>query len=271
MTSLSIMRLLPQSMIVQSGEISYNGKDLLLLSDKDMQELRGKEIAMIFQEPMTSLNPVLTIGFQVGEVLRRHYPKMNKEEIEAAVIEQLGMVGIPNPQKCLSQYPHQFSGGMRQRAMIAMASICHPRLLIADEPTTALDVTIQAQVLDLLSNLKQIGSLMLITHNLGVVAEVCAEVVVMYAGQVVEKGRLEDIFDHPSHPYTVGLMASIPTLASEKRELYSIPGAVPSLESFNHGCRFADRCEKVLKQCPGQRPPSKALSATHEVTCWLDF
>ncbi len=212
MTNLSIMRLLPSSAVIQGGKILFKGNNLLKLSQHEMEAIRGKDIAMIFQEPMTSLNPVLNIGFQIGEVLQCHSPELSKEQVKNAVLEQLRVVGIPNPEKRYGQYPHQFSGGMRQRVMIAMATICHPTILIADEPTTALDVTIQAQVLDLMSKLKINGSLMLITHNLGIVAEICDEVVVMYAGRIVEKGSMAEIFDHPSHPYTVGLMAAIPTL-----------------------------------------------------------
>jgi oligopeptide/dipeptide ABC transporter ATP-binding protein len=271
MTNLSIMRLLPRSAVIQGGEILYKGQDLLKLSQREMEEIRGRDIAMIFQEPMTSLNPVLNIGFQIGEVLQRHNPELSKEDVKKAVIEQLRVVGIPNPEKRYGQYPHQFSGGMRQRVMIAMATICHPTILIADEPTTALDVTIQAQVLDLMSKLKVNGSLMLITHNLGIVAEICDEVVVMYAGRVVESGAMAQIFDHPSHPYTVGLMAAIPTLTYDKSELYSIPGVVPISKNFLPGCRFAPRCRHAMPHCAEQVPPVRKLGANHQVHCWLEF
>ncbi len=271
MTSLSIMRLLPKSAVVQGGEILYRGYNLLTLSDREIEEIRGRDISMIFQEPMTSLNPVLTIGFQIGEVLHRHHPEFTKEQVKEAVIEQLRMVGIPNPEKRFGQYPHQFSGGMRQRVMIAMATICHPTILIADEPTTALDVTIQAQVLDLMSKLKVNGSLMLITHNLGIVAEICDEVVVMYAGRVVESGWMAEIFDHPCHPYTVGLMAAIPTLTYDKKELYSIPGVVPISRNFLPGCRFAPRCAHAMPHCATELPPTRKISQNHLVNCWLDF
>lgn len=271
MTSLSIMRLLPSNIVFQGGEIIYKGEDLLKKSEIDMQRVRGKDISMVFQEPMTSLNPVLTVGFQIGEVLRKHYPDMNKEQIRKKVIEQLELVGIPSPEKRLDQYPHEFSGGMRQRVMIAMAVVCQPNLLIADEPTTALDVTIQAQVLDLMQKLKDKGSLMLITHNLGIVSEICDEVVVMYAGRVVEKGSVEEIFENPCHPYTKGLMAAIPSLSVEQEELYSIPGTVPIAKNFAVGCRFADRCSECAEGCKDSVPPIREVSPNHYVQCWLDF
>lgn len=271
MTSLSIMRLLPKTAVIQGGEILYKGINLLSKTEKDMQDIRGKDISMIFQEPMTSLNPVLTIGFQIAEVLKKHYPNMTNDEIQKAVISQLDLVGISSPEKRINQYPHQFSGGMRQRVMIAMAVACHPNLLIADEPTTALDVTIQAQVLDLMNRLKEGGSMMLITHNLGIVAEICDEVVVMYAGRVVESGSMEQIFDNPSHPYTRGLMAAIPTLSATKDELYSIPGNVPMTQDFTSGCRFRDRCTECLDCCKDKVPPNREVDPNHYVQCWLDF
>jgi oligopeptide/dipeptide ABC transporter ATP-binding protein len=271
MTSLSIMRLLPNSAVIQGGEILFRGSNLLALSPQEMEDVRGRDVAMIFQEPMTSLNPVLNIGFQIGEMLRRHRPELSQAQVKEAVIEQLRVVGIPNPERRYGQYPHQFSGGMRQRVMIAMATICHPTILIADEPTTALDVTIQAQVLDLMSKLKVNGSLMLITHNLGIVAEICDEIVVMYAGRVVESGSMAEIFDHPSHPYTVGLMAAIPTLTYTKSELYSIPGVVPISKNFLPGCRFAPRCTHAMPHCAGQVPPTRTIGSNHRVNCWLEF
>lgn len=270
MTSLSIMRLMPRASVVQGGEILYKGSNLLSKTEKEMQEIRGKDISMIFQEPMTSLNPVLTIGFQIAEVLKKHRPDMTNEQIQKTVIDQLNLVGISSPEKRINQYPHQFSGGMRQRVMIAMAVACHPNLLIADEPTTALDVTIQAQVLDLMNRLKEGGSLMLVTHNLGIVAEICDNVVVMYAGRVVEIGSMEEIFDNPGHPYTRGLMAAIPTLSSDKKELYSIPGTVPVSKNFAVGCRFADRCNECLDYCKDKVPPTKQVGTNHYVQCWLD-
>lgn len=271
MTSLSIMRLLPSNTVIQGGQILYKGEDLLKKPEQDMQKVRGKDISIIFQEPMTSLNPVLTVGFQIGEVLKKHFPDMSKDQIRKKVIEQLDMVGIPSPERRINQYPHEFSGGMRQRVMIAMAVICQPKLLIADEPTTALDVTIQAQVLDLMVKLKDKGSLMLITHNLGVVSEICDEVVVMYAGRVVEKGSTEDIFDNPCHPYTKGLMEAMPSMTNKKDELYSIPGTVPTVKNFASGCRFADRCSQCMSYCKDSVPPMKEISPNHYVQCWLDY
>lgn len=267
MTSLSVMRLLPERAVVQGGKILYKGEDLLHKPLKDMENIRGKEISMIFQEPMTSLNPVLTIGFQLEETLRRHHPSMSRQELRTRAIEELKHVGIPDPEKRIKQYPYQFSGGMRQRVMIGIATICSPNLLIADEPTTALDVTIQAQVLDLMSQLKQNGSLMLITHNLGVVAEICDEVIVMYAGQVVERGTLRDIFEEASHPYTKGLMASMPTLSTPPGRLHTIPGSVPTVRGFATGCRFYNRCELCMEQCAQQRPKLKQISPAHYVAC----
>jgi len=269
MTSLSIMGLLPPSVVIQGGQILYKGVDLLQKTETEMQDFRGKEIAMIFQEPMTALNPVHTIGFQIGEALRTHYPDISKNEVQNAVIEQLRAVDIPNPEARARQYPHQFSGGMRQRAMIAMALICQPKLLIADEATTALDVTIQAQVLDLMERLKDAGSLMVVTHNLGVVAELCDEVVVMYAGRIVEKGSLKSILENPKHPYTQGLMAAIPSLNTGNKKLYTIPGSVPTIDNFEKGCRFAPRCEHCLSQCKNEVPPNKQVDENHYVQCWL--
>lgn len=269
MTSLSIMGLLPEGTVIQNGEICYIGQDLLKKDKKEIQNIRGKEISMIFQEPMTSLNPVLTIGFQIGELLRNHFPNMSKNEINERVIHSLDAVGISNPKERIKQYPHEFSGGMRQRVMIAMAIICKPKLLIADEPTTALDVTIQAQVLDLMHKLKKEGSLMIVTHNLGVVAELCNEIIVMYAGRIVEKGSLNDIFNNPLHPYTQGLMLSIPTLESKNKKLYTIPGMVPKVSDFPKGCRFAPRCEKAKKECFSIIPESKEITSGHFVQCCL--
>lgn len=271
MTSLSVMGLLPPSAVIQGGQILYKGEDLLKKDKKDLQQIRGREIAMIFQEPMTALNPVLTIGFQLGEVLKNHFPNKSKEEIEEAVIKQLELVGIPNPRVRAKQYPHQFSGGMRQRAMIAMALICNPKLLIADEPTTALDVTIQAQIIDLMKKLKKNGSLIVITHNLGVVAQLCEKLVVMYAGRTVEKGSLREILKNPLHPYTRGLIAAIPTLRSKKGQLYSIPGSVPTVENFEKGCRFCSRCEYAAEKCKTEVPPEVKVDENHRVQCWLYY
>ena len=270
MTSLAIMRLLPPEAVVQGGRILLDGANLLEKSEPAMEKTRGKEIGMVFQEPMTSLNPVFTIGRQIGESLEIHHPGLGKDQIRAQVIQLLDHVGISNPERRFGQYPHQLSGGMRQRVMIAIALACKPKLLIADEPTTALDVTIQAQVLDLMKRLvRESGStLMLITHNLGVVAEHCDEAVVMYAGQVVERGSVEHIFDRNAHPYTRGLMDSIPSLAKGGGELYSIPGTVPSIDKFAKGCRFADRCAHRKSRCLGEKPALAEVDPGHFVACW---
>lgn len=271
MTSLSVMRLLPPEAVVQGGQILFDGVDLISKSDIEMEQIRGKDIAMVFQEPMTSLNPVFTIGKQIGETFRVHRRSMTDDQIRKEVCDLLKHVGISNPENRYEQYPHQLSGGMRQRVMIAMAIACKPRLLIADEPTTALDVTIQAQVLELMQALgKESGSsMMLITHNLGVVAETCDEAVVMYAGRIVEKGTVSDIFDNRIHPYTQGLMASIPSLSSSDGELYSIPGTVPAIDSFSKGCRFAPRCAHRMKKCDELPPPLKETASGHSAACWV--
>ena len=270
MTSLSMMRLLPDGAVVQGGEILLERENILNMSKEKMQQIRGEKLAMIFQEPMTALNPVLTIGQQIGESLTLHHPEMKKQEVRQKVLEALEEVGIANPETRIDQYPHEFSGGMRQRVMIAMAMINRPALLIADEPTTALDVTIQAQILDIMKRLKNASSgLMVITHNLGIVAEICEEVVVMYAGQAIERGTLKAIFDNPLHPYTKGLMASVPTIRSEKKPLYTIPGTVPTVYDFGTGCRFADRCEHCTEKCRKEVPPVKMAEKDHLVQCWL--
>lgn len=269
-TSLAAMRLLPPVAKVAGGSIYLGESDLLKKTEQEMYKVRGKEISMVFQEPMTSLNPVLTIGFQIEEVLRRHEPELGKKELRERTLGLLKKVGIPNPEKRIKNYPHQFSGGMRQRTMIAMAIACNPRLLIADESTTALDVTIQAQVLDLMSRLKEAGSLMFITHNLGVVAEVCDEMVVMYAGQIVEKGTVEEVFLHPAHPYTRGLLAAIPTLETTEKKLYSIPGTVPMVQNFGKGCRYAPRCGHCSPACLERPPREKRINDHHSVACYLE-
>lgn len=271
MTSLSMMRLLPDAAVVQGGEILFDGKNILEMSEEEIWDLRGNRISMIFQEPMTALNPVLTIGSQIGEAVRLHNPEKKPEEIRRMVLHELEEVGIANAETRLNQYPHEFSGGMRQRVMIAMAMINRPDLLIADEPTTALDVTVQAQILDIMRKLKGTGGLVIITHNLGIVAEICEEVVVMYAGRTVERGTLKAVFDNPLHPYTKGLMASIPTIRTGKEPLYTIPGTVPSIHNFGNGCRFADRCEHCMQQCREEAPPTKKVGAKHMVQCWLTF
>ncbi|CUH91987.1 ABC transporter ATP-binding protein [Herbinix luporum] len=277
-TSLSAMQLVqrPQGQIV-SGSIRFNtGKevyDIAKTPTYEMQKLRGNMISMIFQEPMTSLNPVFRIGTQLDEVIELHNENMSKAEIKARSIEMLEMVGIANSEGVYKMYPHELSGGMRQRVMIAMGLACNPRLIIADEPTTALDVTIQAQILDLLRNLKDKinSSIMLITHDLGVIAEMADYVVVMYAGRVVERGTAEEIFKNPSHPYTIGLMNSKPVVGKKVDRLYSIPGKVPNPVDMPNYCYFRDRCDKCIKKCDGAYPEEIYLSPTHAVSCYLYY
>jgi len=278
-TSLSIMRLIPNPPgKIVGGEILYQGRDLLKLSMEEMRKIRGNEISMIFQEPMTSLNPVFTIGNQLVEAIRLHQDLSKGEAVNKA-IEMLKLVGIPAPDKRVKDYPHQLSGGMRQRVMIAMALSCNPQILIADEPTTALDVTIQAQILDLLRDLQQkVGlSLMLITHDLGVVAEMAHEVVVMYAGKVVERAPVNELFRSPAHPYTQGLLNSIPVLSRDptgklkKSRLEPIPGIVPSLFDLPQGCRFQERCKQVSLECKGDEPLLRSLPGDREVRCVKGF
>ena len=275
-TSLSLMQLLqrPQGQVVE-GEIRLNlgskAYDVTKAPDSVMQHLRGNYISMIFQEPMTALNPVFRIGDQVDEVLALHNEKGHDEaQIKARTIELLEMVGIANSEGVYKMFPHELSGGMRQRVMIAMALACSPKLIIADEPTTALDVTIQAQILDLLRNLKdQINSsIMFITHDLGVIAEMADYVVVMYAGRIVEQGTAEEIFSHPAHPYTIGLMASKPVVGRQVEKLYSIPGKVPNPINMPNYCYFKDRCELQLPCCSGEYPCEISLSPTHKVSCY---
>lgn len=275
-TSLSIMRLIQKPGMIDSGEILYQQKDLLKLSESKMQQIRGADIAMIFQEPMTSLNPVFTIGFQIDETIQTHEPQLSKREIQARSIDLLKKVGIPSPDSRYHEYPHQLSGGMRQRVMIAMAMACNPQVLIADEPTTALDVTIQAQILDLIRQLQKDNNtaVILITHDLGVVAEMCDEVAVMYAGQVIEYGHVEDIFYRPAHPYTKGLLDSIPHFDSSAKleKLQTIPGMVPSLMNLPKGCRFEDRCKYAQEKCRTQVPALAAApsgTSKHQMACFF--
>lgn len=271
MTSLSVMRLVPgpQGRIVE-GEILLDGKNLLSLSEKEMTNVRGNEIGMIFQEPMSALNPVMKIGTQIGEVLIRHR-NLSKREAREKSIALLRSVGFPRAEQVVDEYPHQLSGGMRQRAMIAMAMACEPKLLIADEPTTALDVTIQAQVLDLMKSLKERTgtAIILVTHDLGVVAEMADDVSVMYGGQVVESASADQIFDNPSHPYTRALMEAIPVIDEDRERLYAIPGNVPSAADFPVGCRFADRCSLVEDRCRDSMPALREVTPGHLVRCVL--
>ena len=275
-TSLSLMQLLqrPQGQTV-GGEIRFNLGDgtaynIVNTPTAKMQEIRGNKISMIFQEPMTSLNPVFRIGQQVDEVTMLHNPEMSTEEVKARTLEMLDLVGIANKEGVYSMYPHELSGGMRQRIMIAIALACSPTLIIADEPTTALDVTIQAQILDLLQNLKDKlnSSIMHITHDLGVVAGMADYVVVMYAGRVVEKGTADEIFHHPGHPYTIGLMKSKPVVGKKVDALYNIPGSVPNPVNMPNYCYFRDRCEMRCDQCDGKYPPEIKISDTHYVSCY---
>jgi oligopeptide/dipeptide ABC transporter ATP-binding protein len=268
-TSLSIMGLIADSGKIVGGEILFQGKDLVKLSAKEMRKLRGNQISMIFQEPMTSLNPVFTIGFQIGEVLQLH-EGLSKTKAKERSIEMLKLVGIPRPDKVADQYPHQLSGGMRQRVMIAMALACNPRLLIADEPTTALDVTIQAQILELMAQLskQRDTGVILITHDLGVVAEMADRVIVMYAGEVVEEADVYALFASPKHPYTRGLLQSLPKLDEQREELDSIEGSVPNPLDMPQGCAFHPRCTSADDRCRTSRPQLEPGSGGHKVSCF---
>jgi len=271
----SILRLIPDPPgRVVDGQISFAGNSLLDFSEKEMQQIRGNEISMIFQEPMTSLNPVYTVGTQVAEVFRKHQ-KISKREALDRSIEMLGMVGIPSPASRVKEYPFQMSGGMRQRIVIAMALACRPKLILADEPTTALDVTIQAQILSLINKLeRELGtSMILITHDLGVIAEVVARVIVMYAGKLVEQALVDDLFNRPLHPYTQGLMWSVPSLAEDQNKdteaLKEIPGIVPDLGHLPPGCYFSPRCRKRMEICRHEEPILIENLPGHWVKCWL--
>lgn len=283
-TSLSIMQLVqsPQGQVVggeirfNTGEVDENGNtiayDIAKMPMKKMYQIRGKDITMIFQEPMTSLNPVFTIGYQLDEVMYVHYPDMSKEDVKKHSMDLLNQVGISMPERVYKSYPHELSGGMRQRVMIAMALAGNPKLIIADEPTTALDVTIQAQILDLLKDIqKRVGcSIMLITHDLGVIAEMADEVLVMYAGRVIERGTVREIFNNPLHPYTIGLQKSKPLINSNVNEpLYSIPGHVPNPINMPNTCFFKSRCQKCIGKCEGLYPKEIKITDTHYVSCYL--
>ena len=269
-TAYSIMQILAETGKITGGEVKYRGEDITKWSEAQMTKFRGSKCSIIFQDPMTSLNPVFTIGSQLEEAILLHTDKDKKQAKERAV-EMLTLVGVNEPEKRVKQYPHELSGGMRQRVMIAMALASDPRLIIADEPTTALDVTIQAQILDLLRDLKDKidGSIMLITHDLGIIAEMADYVVVMYAGRVIEKGTVEEIFHNPLHPYTIGLQKSKPTVDSSSEELYNIPGNVPNPVNMPNHCYFKERCAMCKAKCSGDYPDMIQVSPTHFVSCHL--
>ena len=270
-TSLSVLRLIstPPGKIV-NGEILFQGQDLLKLKESEMTKIRGNEISMIFQEPMTSLNPVFTIGYQIEEAIMTHQ-RLSKADARDKCMDMLGLVKIPDPKRVINQYPHTLSGGMRQRIMIAMALCCNPKLLIADEPTTALDVTIQAQVLELIKELKDKTNtgVILITHDLGVIADMADDIIVMYAGRVVESGPIIDIFKDPKHPYTIGLMLSKPNILKKQDRLYTIQGNVPSPYTMPKGCSFSPRCDKCMDICKKEMPGMKSVTDNQAVRCWL--
>jgi oligopeptide transport system ATP-binding protein len=275
---MSLLRLIPQPPgKITAGEVWFDGKDLLKMSDEDIRQVRGNRIAMVFQDPMTSLNPVLTIGFQLSEALMLHMG-LDKEAARKRCVELLEMVGISQPANRLDDYPHQFSGGMRQRVMIAMGLSCNPQLLIADEPTTALDVTIQAQIAELVKRLRdEIGmAIIWITHDLGVVAGLANRVIVMYAGFIVEEARVDDLYENPRHPYTLALLEALPRVDQRRdaegkdRPLKSIPGAPPNLLVEPHGCPFALRCEFVIDHCRQEMPPLTFAAPNHQIACWIN-
>lgn len=269
-TSLSVMGLVPRPGKVTGGSIRFKNEELTIAAESRMRQVRGNEIAMIFQEPMTSLNPVFTIGHQLIEGIRLHN-KISKKEAAGRAVDMLQKVGMPRAKQLLKEYPHQLSGGMRQRVMIAMAMACEPELLIADEPTTALDVTIQAQILDLMKQLNKEfhTSILMITHDLGVVADICDRIVVMYAGKVVEEGSVREIFKNPQHPYTEGLIQSVPNMREAKKRLYSIPGNVPKPGSLQQGCHFAPRCPYAFDRCTAENPQLLQTEDGHQVRCFL--
>jgi peptide/nickel transport system ATP-binding protein len=269
-TALSILRLLPDGIgVIEDGEILFEGRDIVKVSDKEIRSIRGNKISMIFQEPMTSLNPAYTCGNQIVEVLKTHRD-ISSADAKTKAIEILKSVGIPSPEQRFKEYPHQLSGGLRQRVMIAIALACEPRILIADEPTTALDVTVQAQILELIKSLqvKYNMSMILITHDLGVVAETCDRVIVMYASKIVEEGLAAEVFNEPKHPYTQALMESIPKLNEKRERLYTIEGSVPSSLEYNAGCHFSNRCKYSDEKCAAEEPGLTILSETHSASCF---
>lgn len=269
-TALSIMGLLPKNGLISNGNIYFQDQDLTTLTREQMRKKRGKDISMIFQEPMTALNPVFTIGFQLRESILTHH-KISKTQAHEQSISLLKQVGIPSPRERMDQYPHELSGGMRQRVMIAMALSCNPALLLADEPTTALDVTIQSQILDLIQNLKDEFNmgLLLITHDMGVVAEIADRVIIMYAGRIVEEGTVKEIFTEPKHPYTKGLLNSVPDVDDPSFELEPIPGSLPNIDEKIDGCRFHPRCKYAMDKCKVKIPNNFSFSSDHRTSCWL--
>lgn len=269
-TAMSILNLIERPGKIVSGSILFDGKELVGMDDKTIRRIRGNDISMVFQEPMTSLNPVFKIGEQIIEALKLHQ-NLKKDEAHKKAVEMLALVGIPRADRVVYDYPHQLSGGMRQRAMIAMALSCVPKLLIADEPTTALDVTIQAQILSLMNSLKEKinTSIMLITHDLGVIAQMADHVLVMYSGKIVESAPVKELFENPKHPYTIGLLNSIPSLDEDRERLYSIDGVVPSPFDLPEGCYFAPRCQKSMDICKHNQPITCYVSKNHAVNCFL--
>jgi oligopeptide transport system ATP-binding protein len=264
----SLLQLLPTTATIDSGEIWYQGNNLVTLSEKELQGIRGKEIGMIFQDPMTSLNPTLKIGYQIAEGYRRHFPLVSKKDAQARALELLCQVGISEPELRMQQYPHLLSGGIRQRAVIALALASKPSILIADEPTTALDVTVQAQILDLLHELQQSTSTLLITHDLSIVASFCDRVIVMYAGQIVEEATVSELFANPQHPYTQRLLQSIPRIDGQGDKLHPIGGSPPDLSTPLQGCAFCSRCTEAMNICRTETPPL-FHSDNHKARCWL--
>jgi len=269
-TALSVLRMLPKDVgVIEGGEILFEGRDIVKMSDGEIRSIRGNKISMIFQEPMTSLNPAYTCGNQIVEVIKTHR-NVSSSEAKLKTIEILNGVGIPNSEQRFKEYPHQLSGGLRQRIMIAIALACEPKILIADEPTTALDVTVQAQILELIKSLqtKYNMSVILITHDLGVVAETCDRVIVMYASKIVEEGLVSEVFKEPKHPYTLALMESIPKLNEKKERLYTIEGSVPSSLEYNTGCHFSNRCKLADERCHVEEPELIRFSETHSASCF---
>lgn len=270
--SMSILRLLANNAVIKAGEITYKGKSIKDLGNREMRTIRGKEIAMIFQDPMSSLNPLMSIGKQIAEMIAVHNPQLSRQDIKEQVLDLLAKVKIPEPEKRYDQLPHEFSGGMRQRVMIAIALACNPSVLIADEPTTALDVTIQDQILKLLRSIQEeMGmSALFITHDLGVVAETCSRVIVMYGGMIMEEAEIDDLFENPAHPYTQGLLRSMPLINQDRSgELEPIPGSPPDMLGDFPGCPFAPRCSQARNICARMLPPETKIEAGHRVRCWL--